>query len=335
MTRPRPKNPPRASQVRRIRGDYAARVLGPAALRLVASARWWRLGASGRAGLLALLLAGCWVAGAGSVAAAARECGNGQQQPADAEEAARSIPYDKLPADARAKIKAVVQNPSLFRRVPVQVIDCDPDLYLFLVRHPEVVVNIWQVMGISKVTLERTGPDTYKGNDAAGTSGTVRLCYSNHDTQVLYAEGAYEGPMFPQPVQAQCVMVLRAGYVQETNGRYYITNRLDTFIHIDHVGLDLVAKTFSPLVTKTVDINFRETAAFVSVVSRTAAVNPQGIRRLAGKLTALDPDVRGEFARLSDEVGEKMPPREAAASASNTPASNVKPSGKKLRRYAR
>ncbi len=77
----------------------------------------------------------------------------------------------------------VVQNPSLFRRVPVQVIDCDPNLYLFLVRHPEVVVNIWQVMGISRVTLEQTGPDSYKGDDAAGTTGTVRLCYSNLSTR--------------------------------------------------------------------------------------------------------------------------------------------------------
>ncbi len=193
------------------------------------------------------------------------------------------------------------------------MIDCDPNLYLFLVRHPEVVVNIWQVMGISKVTLERTGPDTYKGNDAAGTTGTIRMCYSNHDTQVLYAEGAYEGPMFSQPVQAQCVLVLRAGYVQETNGRYYITNRLDAFIHVDHVGLDLVAKTFSPLVTKTVDINFRETAAFVGVVSRTAAANPQGMRRLAGKLTGLDANLRSEFTRLSDDIAAKAQPRETTA----------------------
>jgi hypothetical protein len=289
------------------------------------------LAASGRALLAGLLLAACSAAGVGEAAAPDNpQTGSNSRQTRD--EAVRGIPFDKLPPDAAAKSRAVVQNPSLFRRVPVQVIDCDPNLYLFLVRHPEVVVNIWQVMGISKVTLERTGPDTYKGDDAAGTTGSVRLCYSNHDTQVLYAEGAYEGPMFPQPVKAQCVLVLRAGYVQETNGRYYITNRLDTFIHIDHVGLDLVAKTFSPLVTKTVDINFRETAAFVSVVSRTAAVNPQGMRRLAGKLTGVDTDVRGEFARLSDEIAEKAPARQTAATATDVPASGAKQSGKKLRR---
>ena len=145
---------------------------------------------------------------------------------------------------------------------------------------------------------------------------------------MLYAEGMYEGPMFSQPIQAQCVLVLRAGYVQETNGRYYITNRLDAFIHIDHVGLDLVAKTFSPLVTKTVDINFRETAAFVSVVSRTAASNPQGMQRLAGKLTALDPKVRGEFVRLSAAVGDKAQVREAVGRQADPVPNGPRPLGK-------
>ncbi len=248
------------------------------------------------------------------------------------EEAARAIPFGKLPSDVLPKVRQVVQNPSLFRRVPVQVIDCDPDLYLFLVRHPEVVVNIWQVMGISRVKLVPTGPGSYEGDDAAGTTGAIRMCYSNHNTQVLYAEGLYEGTMFPQPIQAQCVLVLRAGYVQETNGRYYITNRLDAFIHIDHVGLDLVAKTFSPLVTKTVDINFRETAAFVGVVSRTASANPQGMQRLAGKLTAVDPSVRSEFARLSAEIGQRAQVREASATQSDGAPSGPRPLGKKLRR---
>jgi hypothetical protein len=292
-------------------------------------------GIGGRLCLAGLLLAGCWAAGARAALAATDNPQTGSNSRQARDDAARSIPFDKLSNDAAAKIRAVVQNPSLFRRVPVQVIDCDPNLYLFLVRHPEVVVNIWQVMGISKVTLQRTGAGTYKGDDAAGTTGTIQLCYSNHDTQVMYAEGAYDGPLFSQPVQAQCVLVLRAGYVQETNGRYYITNRLDAFIHVDHAGLDLVAKTFSPLVTKTVDVNFRETAAFVGVVSRTAAANPQGIRRLAGKLTGLDDEVRGEFARLSDEVA-KAQPRDATAAASatatDTPAPGARPLGKKLRR---
>ena len=285
--------------------------------------------------LAGLLVASSAVLGGGGASAVAETPQGGSNGRQAREDATRSIPYEKLPEEIQGKVKAVVQNPSLFRRVPVQVIDCDPNLYLFLVRNPEVVVNIWQVMGISRVTLDRTGPNTFKGNDAAGTTGAIRLCYSNHDTQVIYAEGAYDGPMFSQPVQAQCVLVLKAAYVQETNGHYYITNRLDAFIHVDHVGLDLIAKTFAPLVTKTIDINFRETAAFVSVVSRTAAANPQGVRRLAAKLTGLDANLRNEFARVADGVAVAQAAATATASsnpAGERPESTAKPTSKKLRR---
>ena len=248
------------------------------------------------------------------------------------EEALRSIPLDKLPAELRPRVAGVLNNTSLFRRVPVQVIDCDPDLYLFLARHPEVVVNIWQIMGISRVSLVRTGPNTYQGNDGAGTTGAITLCYSSYDTQIVYAEGAYEGPMFARPLRAQCVLVLRAGYVQETNGRYYITNRLDTFIHIDHAGLELVAKTFNSIVNKTVDVNFRETVAFVGTISHTAEGNAPGMQRLAAKLTGLEPAVRDEFSRISGEIGMKNAERAAAAAPAGPNLTNVRPVGKKLRR---
>src|SRR5471032_249404 len=70
------------------------------------------------------------------------------------EDAIRSVPLDKLDESIRAQVSATISNASIYRRMPIQVIDCDPDLYLFLVRHPEVIVGIWDVMKISNVSLE-------------------------------------------------------------------------------------------------------------------------------------------------------------------------------------
>src|SRR5262245_18116021 len=48
------------------------------------------------------------------------------------EEALRSIPFDKLDPDDRQRIAATTSSTSLYRRLPIQVTECDPDLYLFL-----------------------------------------------------------------------------------------------------------------------------------------------------------------------------------------------------------
>lgn len=228
------------------------------------------------------------------------------------DEAIRSLPFDKLPADVRANVQSTIAATTLYRRLPVQVAPCDPDMYLFLVRHPEVVVNIWEIMQVSNVAIRRTGPDTFRATDNMGTACDIRMCYSDHETQVIYAEGAYSGPMFKQPIRARCVLLLKSGYLQETDGRFHVTSRMDTFIQIEHAGLEVLAKTLQMLVHRSADYNFVETAAFLSNVSQTAEANPAGMQRLAAKLTNVQPEVRGRFAEISLEVGEKARQRQTA-----------------------
>ncbi len=233
------------------------------------------------------------------------------------EDAIKSIPFSKLDTGAQAKVKSVISHTSIYRRLPVQMTDCDPDMYLFLVRHPDVIVNIWEVMGISKCTLARSGKEGFKAADGAGSSGTIKYLYSSHDTHVIYAEGSYEGPLFERPVRARCVLVLKSGYVQEANGRKYVTSRMDAFIHIEHLGIELLAKTFQSLVTQSADYNFTETAAFMGNVSRTAESNSAGMGRLAAKLKHVAPEDSQKLADLANNVAEKKtaqkPPVRTAA----------------------
>jgi hypothetical protein len=241
------------------------------------------------------------------------------------EDAVRSIPMEKLEEGVREKVSDAISNASIYRRLPTQVIDCDPDLYLFLIRHPEVIVGIWDVMKISNVALTRTGPDTFRASDGAGTNCQVKFCYSNHETLVIYAEGSYDGPLFSRPVRAKCVLILKSGYMQETNGRYYVTSRMDTFIQIEHVGVELLAKTLQPLVLRSADYNFVETAAFVGTVSRAAELNPPGIQRLSVKIPKLEPEVRQRFGDLAVEVAKKAAVRDALQASAASPRNEPMP----------
>src|SRR3989304_5292579 len=67
------------------------------------------------------------------------------------DEAIRAIPWKQLADPQRRKLQSVIRNSSMYRRLPTRVIDCDPDLFTFLLQHPEVVVDVWQMMGVSRV----------------------------------------------------------------------------------------------------------------------------------------------------------------------------------------
>jgi hypothetical protein len=182
------------------------------------------------------------------------------------------------------------------------------------------------------VALERTGDDTFRATDGAGTLCDVKYCYSDHETQVIYAEGSYDGPLFSRPVRARCVLVLKCGYMRETDGRWHVTSRMDTFIDINHAGVEMLAKTLQPLVNRMADYNFVETAAFLGTISRTSETNPAGVGRLARKLTKLEPEVRDRFAQLTFEVGRKARQNEAIPAAATAPLAETPPQRAALER---
>jgi hypothetical protein len=212
---------------------------------------------------------------------------------------------EKLDAKGRAKVSSVLSKMSIYRRLPPRVIPCDPELFLFLADHPDVVVGTWQVLGLSEMNLQRLGPNSYRLTDQAGTDAVAEFLYQDHETHVAYVEGVCGGPLFIKPAHGSAIMVMKSGHVREPDGRYYITARVDAFVRLDNGGLELLTKAFQPVIGKVVDNNFTQTIGFVGCLCRTAEVNPNGVKRLAKKLTMVQPPVRTEFAELAQRAAEK------------------------------
>lgn len=218
------------------------------------------------------------------------------------QEAAAAIPLAKLHADDRMRVQRVLDDTTVFRRMPTQLIECDPEFFLFLVEHPDVVVNIWQVLDISDVQLDAIGPRQYDADDASGTVGKVELVYRSPETHVFYADGKYEGHFFPRPVTGRIVLLLRSRFMRDADGTEFVHARLDAFVQMDNFSAEILAKTFQPLVAPVADHNFRETTSFASTLNRAAVVNYQGVEELAQRLKRIEDDTRKEFCKLSERV---------------------------------
>src|SRR5690349_6115556 len=62
------------------------------------------------------------------------------------DDAIASLPLSEMTVETRRKLMMVCERPTLFRRLPQKSMACDPALHIFLIRNPEVVVNIWELM---------------------------------------------------------------------------------------------------------------------------------------------------------------------------------------------
>ena len=274
------------------------------------------------------LLLGTWLLVLASLPAQAQRVGWPRRDPTRAaddratrEEALKLIPLEAMDATSRAQVDAVLSGLTIFRRLPVRVVPCDPELFLFLVRHPDVVVATWQVLGISEMELHKIGAASYRLTDKWGTDAVARFVYQDEDTHVVYVEGTCGGPLFARPARGSALLLLKSGWVREPDGRYYITARLDAFVRVDNGGLELLTKAFQPVIGRVVDNNFTQTIAFVGCLSRTAEINPNGLRRLAAKLTPVDAPVRRRFAQLAVRVAERAEATARSASRRSSAAS--------------
>ena len=264
---------------------------------------------SGYRGLLRCVSVWLLVVAAGARLLAAEPGGENPLQASSSEEtrqrAIRSIPFEMLDEQGRAKVNSVLANVSLFRRMPVRVIDCDPDLYLFLVRHPDVVTNIWQVMGLSRLDARQAAPNLFRLSDNAGTRGLAEFLCQGHDVHVAYVEGWYQGPLSPRPARGRCLLVLRNGYLREVDGRYYITARLDAFVNVESGAAELLTKVFSTLLAKVADGNFTQTLAFVASLSHHAEMNAPSVQRLSRKLEKVRPEDRQQLSLLAERISRR------------------------------
>lgn len=218
------------------------------------------------------------------------------------QQAIRGVPFQRLQPQVGNEIRDVLENPSFFRRMPTQQIACDPQMFTFLVRRPEVMVNIWELMGITKVKAQRTSPFTFLADDGVGTACRCDLIYSDGNLHMYLGNGTYDGSMSPRKVTGRCVCILRTENRAGAAGDPNIAGTMDVFLKLDNLGADLLTRTIGPFVGKTADYNFVETAKFISQISQICQMNPAAAQALASKLDKVDEGTRREFAEIVTRI---------------------------------
>ncbi|MEM9352455.1 MAG: hypothetical protein AAGA92_05540 [Planctomycetota bacterium] len=218
-------------------------------------------------------------------------------------EAAGAIPFDRVFPAYRARVRKVVERPSLYRRLPTEAVECHPDLFTFLSTNPDALVAVWRQLGITQVRLDRTGDGVFRFEDGYGTSGVLRIveqqCKPGAQNRiVLFADASYSGRPFRKPLTAEGVFLFRSGSITETDSKTYVAARLDSFIRLNNASVQLLAKAAHPLLGKMADKNFVDSVHFIGQMSQAAQVRYANLNSLAAELPGVSVGQRRELQRL-------------------------------------
>ncbi|OYP38063.1 hypothetical protein CGZ80_03470 [Rhodopirellula sp. MGV] len=183
---------------------------------------------------------------------------------AEGDDLLRTLPLQRLTPQAKSRIVAVTDNPTIRRRLPSQAIRCDEDLFLFLTRQPEAIIGLWDLMGITNVQVERIGPYQLKADDGSGTTCVIDLVYGDRNLHIYYAEGKYDGKFAQKPIIGKGLFVFRSSYAVASDGGTTVMGTLDCYVKFESLGADLIARSLRGLIGKSADHNYVETASFIS-----------------------------------------------------------------------
>ncbi len=238
----------------------------------------------------------------------------------DKKEALKKIPWNELSENARAKLRLVLNEQTLYRRLPQQSIYCEPCMYNFMLEHPEVVVAIWEKLGVSQISLKpQDRPGTYLLKESVGSVGVVEVLYQKPEISIVYSKGSYRGPVIPKAVEGETILLLQNKYFEDESGEPYIITQLDAFVKIHNFGIDVFAKLLAPLLGRIADNNFEQTLAFIGNVSDAAQTNPEAIKRLGFKLETIPKEVREELARTAYLTAQNAIDRAGDGALENSP----------------
>lgn len=230
---------------------------------------------------------------------------DGSSSKAHRDAAIAGLPMQRLTQQAQQRILAITKSPTIYRRLPTQAIHCDRDMFLFLSRNPEVLVGMWDLMGITNVQTRRTGPYQMKAVDGSGTTCMVDLVYGDPNVHIFVAEGFYDGKMVAKPINGSGVFILTSRYSQAADGSTTVTGTIDCFLQLESLGADLVARTLSGLIGRSADANFLETARFIAQVSQASEKNPTAMLDVAARLPQVSEKTRGEFITRVNALADK------------------------------
>lgn len=212
------------------------------------------------------------------------------------------IPFERMTTSATARVQATIDSGSVFKHLPESTIKCSQELYIQLIRYPELVCNMWELMGAAKFRVKRTGDFEFTVDDLKGSTSQVELIFGTRNTHVFLVNGSYKGPILLKNIEAQTVVVVHSSFDTNEQGEPITNHSIDLFMNLDSGIGELVEGVVVPLFMKVTEWNYNEITKFVGQVYDVALTRPDGMQRLIDKLTRCQPAIRKRLSLITTAI---------------------------------
>jgi hypothetical protein len=209
------------------------------------------------------------------------------------------LKLERLSPDAQQKSQLVLKNLGMFRRLPTVSFECDPAVYDYFVRNPDVAVATWRAMDISQFQLQQTTEHKYHADAGDGSVGDVELLLQTPTDTIIHCDGAFKSPLLPKPIVARSLMRLQTSFEKDQEGRIIGTHTGDVFVEFPSHAVEAAARVIAPVSHSIADRNFKQMTLFVHLMSQAMVKHPSWVEQTGNKLDGISKQRKQEFFEVS------------------------------------
>ncbi|MCH2212823.1 MAG: hypothetical protein MK110_16080 [Fuerstiella sp.] len=208
----------------------------------------------------------------------------------------KQLPWKQISPASQIRIREVLDKCAQYRQLPELHYEVRPDIYRYLVEHPDVSVSTWRVMGISKVQMWQTAALQFEATAPDGSFGVADVLYRDQSQCLLLFDGTYNSPLLPRPITAAGLVWLRYDYRPAADGKTQVRQKLDVFVSFPSITARAMALLISPVTNMMMDRNAFEISLYSRMMSQAAENDPEWIEQIASQLDSVLPQRRKELA---------------------------------------
>lgn len=201
-------------------------------------------------------------------------------------------------ASGRQTANQVVDNLSLYRRLPEVRFEVDPDTYDYFVGNPDSVVALWQALGISAINLREVKQYHYQMNNPDGTVSDVYYLRRTKNENVIYCDGEFKSPFLAKPIAAKGILCLYTTF-EEEDGVTFARHHADALISFPSTAVETAARLISPVSNYIADRNFQEISLFMHTMSLTMSRQPGWVQQQIARMKAIRPTKAEELMQVT------------------------------------
>ncbi|REJ74976.1 MAG: hypothetical protein DWQ29_16740 [Planctomycetota bacterium] len=235
------------------------------------------------------------------------------------------LPLASLSEGHRHQVRQILDEVSLFRRLPVITCQADPRVYAYFADNPDVAVSIWRVMGISEMEMRQVSRWEYESDLKDGTVGLVTVLHSSPELRVAMCEGEFKSPLLTRPIRSTGLLAVQTKFWKDASGRDQVTHQADMFVAIHSDAVETVARLISPVSFRMADRNFEEVTLFLRMMDEAMTRRPGWMEQTAGNLEGVLPGRDAELLELTAEVYSDASVRRMQVTVPPVPIENERP----------